>query len=199
MRNTIEKIKGFKIVPDKFRSSTIFNIKEYHDDDFEVELVPTKETQLEDYTVGDEVEIFGLGDEGLIYFVSTIDEKNDKILKIKYPKTTKNIQRREYSRVKFDGTVEIEEFKDAKIEPVDISAGGLKFYIDKEISQEQTYKITLELKNNIRISCDLEILKTFMTQDKKYDVRARFLNLKSVDRIALIQYSFQVLLENENK
>ena len=193
------KIKGFKIVPDKFRSSTIFDVKEFNDNDFKIELFQTDEMKIEDYQVGQEVEIFGLGEEGLIYFVSTISEKNDKVLKIKYPENLKNIQRREYSRVSFDGKISIQDFQDLNIEPVDISAGGFRIYVDQKISPNKTYKVTLELKNNIKINCDIEILRIFETQDGKYDIRARFINLQSVDRIALIQYSFQVLLENENK
>ena len=55
----------------------------------------TDELNLDDYKVGDEVEIFGLGEEGLIYFITTITEKEDNLINIKYPTDVKNIQRRE--------------------------------------------------------------------------------------------------------
>ena len=67
MIDTIKKIKGFKIVPDKFRSSTIFDVKEFNDNDFKIELFQTDEMKIEDYQVGQEVEIFGLGEEGLLF------------------------------------------------------------------------------------------------------------------------------------
>jgi len=199
MKNLIKKVKGFKIIPEKFKSSTIFDVEEFFDNDFSIKLYQTEEMDINDYIVNNEVEIFGLGEEGLIYFISSITDKNDKELKIKYPESYKSIQRRESSRVDFKGTLELVDFKEAIIEPIDISAGGLKFFSDANLENEKTYQVKLKLNNNININSDIEILKTFNKQETANDIRAKFVNINSTDRIALIQYSFQILLENENK
>ncbi len=202
MKDLIEKIKDFKIVPDKFRSSTTFNIKNFFDDYFEIELLKLTDSELEDYVAGASVEVFGSGKDGLIYFVTDITDKNGNILKVKYPEDFKDIQRREYSRVSFSGSIKFVGMPEVQTKSVDISAGGLKFLSSKELEEGRGYDVVLNLNNKLEIKCAVEpirVRKSDEYDEKMYLVSGKFLNIESVDRIALIQYTFRILLESENK
>ncbi len=202
MKDLITKIKDFKIVPDKFRSSTTFNVKELFDDGFEIELLKLTEEELKDYVVGGNVEIFGSGKEGLIYFVTDITNKNWNILTIKYPESFKDIQRREYSRVSFGGNIVFADMPEVETKSVDISAGGLKFISAKKLEVGHGYDIVLNLNNKLEIKCAVEPIRVKEHDEngrEMYLVSSKFLNIESVDRIALIQYTFRILLESENK
>ena len=197
MREVIEKTKDFKIVPEKFRSATTFDVKELKDDYFTIELKNIGDEELKDYNKGAEVEVFGLGSQGLVYFTAIIFEKDNYELKILYPDKYKDIQRREYSRVMFQGKVELQDY-DAKISPIDISAGGMKFNSDKDFEIDKMYNIVIKLENTPDIKCDFSVIRSEKV-DGKYIVSGKFKNLESVDRVALIQYTFKVLVQAEAK
>lgn len=202
MKDLISKIKDFKIVPDKFKSSTSFNIKNFLDKDIEIELLKLADEELEDYVVGADVEVFGSGKDGLMYFVTNITDKSKNILKIKYPETYKDIQRREYSRVSFGGSIKFLDMPEVEAKSVDISAGGLKFLSTKELETNYAYNVILSLNNNLEIKCAVEPIRVKKHDEdgkEMYLVSGKFLNIESVDRIALIQYTFRILLESENK
>lgn len=197
MREVIEKAKDFKIVPEKFRSATTFDIKELKENFFSIELKDIGEEELKDYVKGAEVEIFGLGAQGLIYFTAIISEKDGYNLEILYPEKYKDIQRREYSRVAFDGDIIFEDL-DVQTSPIDISAGGMKFMSDKDFETEKTYNVTIRLKNNPEIKCSFSPIRT-EKKDDNYVISGKFKNIESVDRVALIQYTFKVLVEVDAK
>lgn len=197
MREVIKNTRDFKIVPEKFRSATTFDIKELNDDFFTIELKNIGEEELQDYVKGSEVEIFGLGEEGLVYFTTIIFDKEDYILSILYPEKYKDIQRREYSRVLFDGETIFENF-DAEISPIDISAGGMKFSSNKDFEIDKTYNVIIKLKNTPDIKCDFVPIRVEQ-KDDKYIISGKFKNIESVDRVAIIQYTFKVLVEVEAK
>ena len=197
MREVIENAKDFKIVPEKFRSSTTFDIKEFQDDYFVIELNGIGEEELKDYVKGSEVEIFGLGKEGLVYFTAIISEKEDYTLKILYPDKYKDIQRREYSRVAFNGNIVFEDF-DIETFPIDISAGGMKFSANQNFEIGKNYNIIIQLKDNPEIKCCFSPIRC-EKKDNKYITSGKFKNIESVDRVALIQYTFKILVEVQTK
>lgn len=197
MKNIIKQAKSFKIIPEKFKSATIFEIKEYNDKDFTAILTKTNEIDFNDYKEGDAVEIFGLSNDGLIYFVSIIKSVKDNIVTLEYPEKHKNIQRREYPRVEFKGKIEIKEFE-GEVTTKDISAGGVKFTVDKPLEIGKTYDVSMFLEENVKFDCSIEIV-TLIPSNDKFDIRARFLNIESADRVSLIQYTFRLLMEAESK
>jgi c-di-GMP-binding flagellar brake protein YcgR len=151
--------------------------------------------------VGGSVEVFGSGREGLIYFVADITSKNGNVLKIKYPEDFKDIQRREYSRVSFGGNIKFLDMPENETKSVDISAGGLKFLTSEKLEEGHAYNVLLSL-SNLEINCAVEPIRVREHEEdgkKMYLVSGKFLNIESVDRIALIQYTFRILLESENK
>ncbi len=201
MQNIIKNGKDFRIIPEKFESSTVCSITNTADNSIDFSLPIVTDDELADYNKGDEVEIFGSNNEGLIYFVTNITEKNGKNITVKMPETYKNIQRREYSRVDFKGELSFEDYKDAVLQTDDISAGGLKFISSVSLEEHLEYNINISLSNNLTIRCTIQPIRIQQIDyngKTAYSISGKFKTIESIDRIALVQYSFRSLTEAEN-
>ncbi len=202
MREIIKKGHDFRIIPQNFESATIFEIKNINDNNIEIELTKATLEELKDYQKGAKVEVFGSGTDGLLFFETSIEEQNGKNLKIGIPANYNNIQRREYSRVKFMGEVNLENEKDNIISVEDISAGGMKLITKKPLDATKDYKMQIKLINNLTINCLLHPIRIEEQKDARgtsYAISGCYKEISSIDRIALVQYSFKILMETENK
>ncbi len=201
MRNIIKNGKDFRIIPEKFESSTVCNITDAKEDSIDFTLPIASEAELNDYTAGDEVEIFGSNNEGLIYFVTKIINKSGKNITVNMPESYKNIQRREYSRVDFKGELSFVDYKDVVLQTDDISAGGLKFISSIPLEEHLEYNINIGLSNNLTINCTIQPIRIQQIDyngKNAYSISGKFKTIESIDRIALVQYSFRSLTEAEN-
>ncbi len=201
MQDIIKNGKDFRIIPEKFESSTVCSITNTADNSINFNLPIATNEELADYNKGDEVEIFGSNNEGLIYFVTNITEKDGKNITVKMPETYKNIQRREYSRVDFKGELSFEDYKDAVLQTDDISAGGLKFISSISLEEHLEYNISISLSNNLTIRCTIQPIRIQQIDyngKTAYSISGKFKTIESIDRIALVQYSFRSLTEAEN-
>lgn len=201
MNEVLHTGKDFKIIPEKFQYSTTFDIIEIGETEFKINLNPVVDMQLQYYMPNTPVEIFGSSNEGLIYFTTDIVSKNDSNLVLRMPDEHRNIQRREYSRVNFNGEIKFLNNEDLNVMPIDISAGGLKFYSSTQLVVGENYPANIRLENNLDITCDIQVIRVYkeLGNDANYTVCARFKNIQSVNRIALVQYTFKTLMEKENK
>src|SRR5699024_3629917 len=159
MEIKLEDVKNLKIVPKKFESSTVFDIVEIKDDQVKIKMPLISEIELKDYNKGETVEMFGLNKTGLVYFTSEILNKENKELLIKYPNDIKQIQRRKYSRVPYDGKLAVKGKEKIKIKTEDISAGGLKFTADTPFMVGDEYEIKVELSNNLIVNCTMQPIR----------------------------------------
>lgn len=202
MQEIIKKGHDYRIVPENFESATIFELRNIDNDCFEIELIKATDDDLKDYGTGTNVEIFGSGMDGLIFFESKVLEQNNSHLKVETPKQYKNIQRREYSRVRFIGELDIEGENENIISIEDISAGGMKLITKRPLEVAKNYKIKITLTNNMTIECLLHPIRIEEQQngsDTVYAISGCYKEISSIDRIALVQYTFKVLMETENK
>lgn len=202
MEIKLEDVKNLKIVPEKFESSTVFDIVEIKDDQVKIKMPLISEIELKDYNKGETVEMFGLNKTGLVYFTSEILNKENKELLIKYPNDIKQIQRRKYSRVPYDGKLAVKGKEKIKIKTEDISAGGLKFTADTPFMVGDEYEIKVELSNNLIVNCTMQPIRVEETDGENhlpYAISAKFKKIRSIDRIALMQYSLRLITELENK
>lgn len=202
MRQIIEKGHDFRIIPEKFESATVFEIKQINDENIEIILPKVTDEELKDYQANSNVEVFGSGLDGLIFFESKISDSNGSNLKISMPKHYKSIQRREYSRVRFTGEVIIEGQQENIISIEDISAGGMRLITKKPLELAKNYKIKINMLNNMTLECHLHPIRIQEEQknnDTVYVISGCYSDIASIDRIALVQYSFKVLMEAENK
>ncbi len=201
MQNVIENGKDFRIIPEKFESSTICDIINSNKSSITLKLPIATPDELSDYSKGNDVEIFGSNNEGLVYFVTQILDKNENEITVKMPSDYKNIQRREYSRVTFTGKLDFSDFPNSVIKTEDISAGGLKFISNIPFEEHLEYNINIDLSNNLTIKCTIQPIRIQQIDykgEKAYSISGKFKNIESIDRIALVQYSFRSLTEAEN-
>lgn len=201
MQNVIKNGKDFRIIPEKFESSTICNITASSDDTIGFNLPIASIEELKDYIKGDEVEIFGSNNDGLIYFTTKITDKEGSNITVKMPDSYKNIQRREYSRVDFHGTLSFVDLDDVVLQTDDISAGGLKFISNVPLEEHLEYNISIGLSNNLTVKCTMQPIRIQQIDfkgNKAWSVSGKFKNIESIDRIALVQYSFRSMTEAEN-
>lgn len=206
MNTLIKSVKDFKIIPNNFNSSGEFELLEVDEDKIKVKLILLDESELEDYKIGSDVEVFGVNAIGLIYFETKIlDIEKDKF--IAYLALTSDysiIQRREYSRVNLEnGNIIFNDLPDGLVKSVeDISAGGVKFSATSALEIDKTYSILIQLSNNMKIECDLKpirINETVKDGVKQYTISGKFVNLENMDRIVLVQYAFKIKMEEQSK
>ncbi len=201
MQNIIKNGKDFRIIPEKFESSTICSITDSTDAFIDFNLPIASADELSDYIKGDEVEIFGSNNDGLIYFVTKITDKDGAKITVEMPKSYKNIQRREYSRVDFHGELSFVDYEGIVLQTEDISAGGLKFISSMPLEEHLEYNINIGLSNNLTIKCTMQPIRIQQVDFKGknvWSVSGKFKNIESIDRIALVQYSFRSMTEAEN-
>ncbi len=198
MNNILENGKNFKIIPEKFEASTSFELKNVSETNFIATLKELNKEDLDSYNIGDPVEVFASSNEGLIYFKTDIISKDGSDLVLEIPKGHKNIQRREYSRVAPNCQLNLLNNPSAKNTPLDISAGGIRFKTDENLDEDKTHNVVINLPNNLDINCEICIIRK-NSKGSNFVISARFINIKSIDRIALVQYTFKILTEEENK
>ena len=200
MQEVIKNVKDFKIIPNNFKSSAIFNLLEVNDKTFTAELDLVDELELADYVVGSVVEIFGVNNIGLVYFETRILDKVDKKITLEMTQDYSVIQRREYSRVELNqGSVIFKDKADNFVINVcDISAGGIKLITKEPLEIDKHYEILISLSNNMKIECALAPIR-ISEEDGKFVTSGKFVDLDNADRIVLVQYAFKVKIEEQNK
>ena len=204
MRELLQSIKEFKIIPNNFKSSGVLKTIEIKEEEIVAELVLIDDKELSDYQEGSNVEVFGANSLGLVYFESKILKKENKTITLAISPDYSLIQRREYSRVGLTrGNIEFKDFSPNSILKVeDISAGGIKLIIDTPLELEKHYDTCIKLSNNMNIECALapiRIKEIDYENKKAYSISGKFVDLDNADRIVLIQYAFKIKMEEQNK
>lgn len=204
MKELINSARDFKIIPGNFKSSGAFDFLGIDDEKIKAKLILLDESELDDYTIGSSVEVFGVNNLGLIYFETKILEKDGYNISLAMVQDYSIIQRREYSRVGLNqGSV---VFKDMTPDLVltidDISAGGIKFISKQPLELDKYYDIEIKLSNNMKIQCALSpirIAKTQYKDNEAYIISGKFVDLENADRIVLVQYAFKIKMEEQNR
>ena len=204
MKDILNNSKDFKIIPSNFKSSGILQIIEISNDEIKAKLELLDKNELNDYIVNSKVEIFAINQTGLLYFETSILSKDGENITLKTSQDYSIIQRREYSRVNLGkGNV---VFKDISPESIlnieDISAGGLKLISSTPLEIDKYYDIEITLSNNMKIECafsPIRLEETLHNNQKAYSISGKFVNLENADRIILVQYTFKIKMEEQNK
>ncbi len=204
MKELLQNAKDFKIIPGNFKSSGEFEVISVEDDEINAKLRLLDDSELQDYSVGSKVEVFGVNPLGLIYFESSVLKKDGYNVALAISSDYSIIQRREYSRVNLNQGEVI--FKDStpdlilKIE--DISAGGIKIITSEALEIDKHYDIEINLSTNMKIECSLapiRIKECEFENKKAYAISGKFVDLENADRIVLVQYAFKIKMEEQNK
>lgn len=204
MKELLKTAKDFKIIPSNFKSSGVLNITEIADEEIKANLVLIDEAELSDYSIGSNVEVFGVNQLGLIYFETKILKRKKENISLALTPDYSIIQRREYSRVGLNqgGVLFKDLSQEAILEIEDISAGGIKLISKIPLELDKYYDIEINLSNNMTIECSLSpirIKEVEYKDQKAYLISGKFVNLENADRIVLVQYAFRIKIEEQNK
>lgn len=160
---------------------------------------------IEYYKQGDVIEVFAVVEDGMLYFkpvVTEIDAENN-ILKLEFDKDKYELlQRREYTRVDFDKEFTLTNGEQSSVcKCIDICAGGMKFITTEALNTADDYKIEFTLENTIPIRCYFKPIRVIPEKGKKPQniVSGRFVALKNIDKIAIVQFCFKKNMESTNK
>lgn len=201
MEKILSVTKDFKIIPENFKNAGELRILEISEDIIKAKVILDKRQNIEDYSQGVNVEIFGANDLGLIYFETKIASRVDDVISFSTVSDYSIIQRREYSRVLLEkGNVNFTDLAENIVDKViDISAGGLKIISNEKLELEKLYKIEIVLSNNMKINCNFKPVRIDKNNDDKYTISGKFADLENLDRIVLVQYAFKLKMEKQNK
>ena len=200
------------MVPEDIKGALSSNIKKVAGSTIELEI---DKKDMKYYKTGGTVEMFTIVEEGMLYFKPKVSEivKDENLIKVEFDKKTYDLlQRREYTRVDFEKEFKLTD-KDSEKEyscmTLDISAGGMKIVTEAPLSPEKDYTIEFSLESNIPIQCYFKPIRVDVLKEKgtkkaknqtpKNIVSGRFLALKNIDKIAIVQFCFKKQMENTIK
>lgn len=193
MRSQIVVDKEFNIISRSIDNATVCKVTAVNEDCFEVKL-----REKGKFEVDESVELFAMTPKGQLYFETIVKAVNDEVISIWFPISYKYLQRREYTRIDTDKAIKLitdKEEIDARI--TDISAGGLKVKTGKPLELLKRYDVNIDIENT-EIKSKFEPIR-METDGQTYTSSGRFIDLKSSDRITLVQYCFRKQIENSNK
>ena len=77
----------------------------------------------------------------------------------------------------------------------------MKFISKIPLEEDIEYNISIVLSNNLTINCKIQPIRVQEVEykgNRAYSISGKFKNIESIDRIALVQYSFRTMTEAEN-
>ncbi len=201
MKKLLKKNQKIWIVPEDIKGATSSSIQKTSGNKLEVSIC---EGDLKYYSANKTIEMFTIVDEGMLYFKPKITEiiENENIIKVEFNKDDYDLlQRREFTRIDFEKEFTLKDENSEHVcQTIDISAGGMKFVTDKLLSLEKDYVIEFSLESNIPIQCFFKPIRIDQVEKtKKNVVSGRFVALKNIDKIAIVQFCFKKQMENTNK
>lgn len=194
MRELLEKGKRITVVPTDFRNVNKGTITEVMPEGFIVELdLDPKGMLKHNYC-----EFFTQNQYGTLYFTSFPHEINGKTLRIANPAKHKYLQRRQYTRVKYNYDLELRNGDNIhRIYTFDVSAGGLKFKCPEAINIDAQYNVTLPLSSVQSVECIFHPIR--IEKGDEYTVSGRFSYKSERDKMVLTQFCAKRSIEIRNK
>jgi len=132
-----------------------------------------------------------------IYFVS-MEENNFVEILIQKNSEVKQIQRRNTFRLPItkNAIVNIGGM-DYKILSKDISAGGLRFIINKKLKVGTLVDVKINFEDEIQITTESYVIECALQKDStlKYDTKVEFVGLKNKEKDKLMNYIFSKQIE----
>ena len=204
MKKLLKKNQNVFVVPEDVKGALSSKIKKFEKNILEICI---DKDDMQYYSSKSPIEVFTVVDEGMLYFkteIGSIDAENN-VLSIAFDKKNSEIlQRREYTRIDLDKEFTLKDGeKDYVCKFVDLSAGGMKILTDADLSTEKDYLIEFSLESNIPIGCYFKPIRVdeihMKNKPVKKVVSGRFIALKNIDKIAIVQFCFKKQTENTNK
>ena len=183
----------FYVIPDDIDHAEVCSI-----DDVSDNMLKLKAPDKIEMKPNEKAEVFVNSSEGIIYFISVINDVNSNNLIIDLPLDYEILQRRENKRVVINEeiTIKCESFE-KKVLLEDISVGGMKILTDEQISLNREYDACLNF-DNINLTCKYvpQRISSQKLPDKEMYKISGVIELQSPkDKIELVQYCYKKLYE----
>lgn len=194
MRELLEKGKQITVVPTDYRNANKGIITEVSPEGFIVEL----ENEPKGMLKRNYCEFFTQNQYGTLYFTSFPQSIDGKTLKIANPAKHKYLQRRQYTRVKYNHDLEL-RCGDVvhNIHTFDVSAGGMKFKCNEAINIDSEFRVNLPLSSVQQVECIFIPIRIEKGAD--YIVSGRFNYLSERDKMVITQFCAKRSIEIRNK
>lgn len=197
MKKTVRKNQKFNIIPENVKGASSCVVLYTDKSFFDVEI---NSKDMKYYKENGCVELFTVVDDGMMYFKSKVEAVGDNIVTVKMPETHEVIQRREHTRVPFDSKVKLKAGEHEYIcDCSDISAGGMRLACYDKIPSNFDYAVKFSLDGKIEISAFFHPIRIKQEKKGKTVLSGKFVALKNIDKIAIVQYCFKKETENVNK
>lgn len=210
MKKLLKKNQKIWMVPEDIKGALSSNISKVTAKFIELSI---NKKDMKYYSLNDKVEMFSVVDEGMLYFKPEIVEinKNENLIKVEFDKKAYDLlQRREYTRIELEKEFTLKDGDNEYVcKALDVSAGGMKFITEAMLLSEKDYTVEFSLENNIPIQCFFKPIRVDeMKKDAKEKttdetaknvVSGRFIALKNIDKIAIVQFCFKKQMENTNR
>lgn len=196
MNELLDKNQIISIVPKDYRNANKGKVIEFQDRAYRIELFHEPDGILQNSIA----EFYSLTSNGTLYFSTSISEIQDNILTINAPIKHRFLQRRAFTRIKFQQVLNIKSQNDNfTIDSLDLSAGGLKFTSKNYININSDYDLCINLINGKKMNCTLEPIRIEKADNGLYTLSGRFKNLSNLDKMNLIQFCMRRNIENLSK
>ncbi len=203
MKNLIKTGQKIFMVPKDVKGSLSSNIENIAGTTITLNI---SNADIKYYKLGDVVEMFTIIHDGLLYFkprIVGIDNESNTIKAEFNKEKYEQLQRREYTRIDIDKEFTLKYGEDSVVcKCLDLSAGGMKLETIANLKESEDYPIEFSLESKIPIECffkPIRITTKGKGKTKKYIISGRFIALKNIDKIAIVQYCFKKQTENTNK
>lgn len=180
------------VVPQDFKNSNKGKISRILESSFAIDLAYPP-VGLEEKNV---MEFYSQTKHGTLYFTSPIVKTDGNILVVLKPRKHRFLQRRTFSRVKFEQELKLEvDNKSFAVHSKDLSAGGLKITMTEALDLDLKYKIMIKLPGGEVLDTTFEPMKIEKSDEGIYTVAGRFIDLSKKDRMKIIQYCMRKNVE----
>lgn len=205
MRKLLKKNQKIFVAPENIKGALSTTIKKVTAKTIEVEI---DKKDLKYYKKDNKIEMFTIVDAGMLYFKPIVTEvlKEENTIKVEFDKKTYDLlQRREFSRVEIQKDFKLfdTDNKEFVCTTIDISAGGMKFVTEAPLTPVKDYIIEFSLDSGIPIRCFFKPIRVDGIDTKKSVqknvVSGRFIALKNIDKIAIVQFCFRKEMESTIK
>lgn len=193
MAELLEKEQVISIVPKNFKNSNKCRVLDIQEKNFVAEVFHSPDGVIPKNIL----EFYSQTKNGMLYFSSYVTEIEGNLLTIAMPLKHRLLQRRTFSRVKFNKEVILNPGdKDYSAEAIDLSAGGVKIKTKESLNIDAEYNLCFELIKGQNIECKYQIIKIEKNEEGVYTLSGRFKNLDNADKMILIQFCMKKNIEN---
>lgn len=196
MNELLEKNQIISVIPQDFKDSNKGRVIDIQDEVFLLEMIH----KVENISPRILMEFYSPTNNGMLYFVSDVQEIDGNTLSVTIPRKHRFLQRRAFTRIKFSQDVECKlGDKSYKITSLDLSAGGMKLKAEEALDIDAEYNLSIKLLGENHVKCQYELIKMEKNRNGFYTLSGRFKNLTNTDKMGIIQFCMRKNIENVNE